>query len=33
VLVGPELMLRVEYLPPYEMQLLTADYLTTRARR
>jgi len=33
VLIGPDLMVRVEYLPPYEMKLLTADYLTTRARR
>lgn len=33
VLVGPDAVLRVEYLPPYDIKLLTADFLTTRARR
>ncbi len=33
VLIGPDAVVRVEYLPPYDVKLLTADYLTTRARR
>lgn len=33
VLLGPDAVVRVEYLPPYDVKLLTADYLTTRARR
>ena len=33
VLIGPDAMVRVEYLPPYDVKLLTADYLITRARR
>jgi len=33
VLVGPDAVVRVQYLPPYDVKLLTADYLITRARR
>lgn len=33
VLIGPDAVLRVEYLPPFDVKLLTADYLITRARR
>ncbi|HSI60788.1 MAG TPA: SCO family protein [Ideonella sp.] len=33
VLIGPDAMLRVEYLPPYDIKLLTADYMITRSRR
>ena len=33
VLIGPDAVVRVEYLPPYDVMLLTADYMTTRARR
>lgn len=30
---GPDAAVRVEYLPPYDVKLLTADYLITRARQ
>jgi len=33
VLVGPEGLVRAVYLPPYDVRLLTADYLLKRARR
>ncbi len=33
VLVGPEAHVRAVYLPPYDVRLLTADYLLERARR
>lgn len=33
VLVGPEGNVRAVYLPPYDVRLLTADYLLKRARR
>lgn len=33
VLVGPDASARAEYLPPYDVKLLTADYLKTRLRR
>ena len=33
VLIGPDAMLRVEYLPPFDVQMLTADYLKTRLRK
>ena len=33
VLVGPEGYVRAVYLPPYDVRLLTADYLLKRARR
>lgn len=33
VLVGPEGHVRAVYLPPYDVRLLTADYLLKRARR
>jgi len=33
VLVGPEGLVRAMYLPPYDVRLLTADYLLKRARR
>jgi len=33
VLVGPEGDVRAVYLPPYDVKLLTADYLLKRARR
>jgi len=33
VLVGPEGHVRAMYLPPYDVRLLTADYLLKRARR
>jgi protein SCO1 len=31
VLIGPDATVRVEYLPPFDVLLLTADYLKTRA--
>lgn len=33
VLVGPDASVRAEYLPPYDVKRLTADYLKTRLRR
>jgi cytochrome oxidase Cu insertion factor (SCO1/SenC/PrrC family) len=33
VLVGPDASARAEYLPPWDVKLLTADYLKTRLRR
>ena len=33
LLVGPDGAVRAEYLPPFDVALLTADYLKTRARR
>jgi protein SCO1/2 len=33
VLIGPEGLVRAVYLPPYDVRLLTADYLLKRARR
>jgi protein SCO1/2 len=33
VLVGPDGAVRAQYLPPFEVPLLTADYLKTRARK
>ena len=33
VLIGPDATVRVEYLPPFDVLLLTADYLKTRARK
>jgi hypothetical protein len=33
VLVGPEGHMRAVYLPPYDVRLLTADYLLKRAKR
>jgi hypothetical protein len=33
VLVGPEGDVRAVYLPPYDVRLLTADYLLKRVRR
>jgi protein SCO1/2 len=33
VLVGPDGSVRAEYLPPYDVLLLTADYLKTRLRK
>ncbi len=33
VLVGPDGAVRVQYLPPFDVKLLTADYLKTRARK
>jgi protein SCO1/2 len=33
VLVGPDGALRAEYLPPFDVKRLTADYLKTRLRR
>jgi protein SCO1 len=33
VLIGPDATVRVEYLPPFDVLLLTANYLKTRARR
>lgn len=33
VLVGPEGLLRAVYLPPYDVRLLTADYMLKRAKR
>lgn len=33
VLIGPDAAVRVEYLPPFDVKLLTADYLITRSRK
>jgi protein SCO1 len=33
VLVGPDAVLRAEYLPPYDARLLAADFLMVRSRR
>jgi len=33
VLVGPDGAVRAQYLPPFDVRLLTADYLKTRARK
>jgi protein SCO1/2 len=33
VLVGPDATVRAEYLPPFDVPRLTADYLKTRVRR
>lgn len=33
VLVGPDALVRAEYLPPYDALLITADYLKTRKCR
>lgn len=33
VLVGPDFVVRSEFLPPYDPLLLTAEYLRTRSRR
>jgi protein SCO1/2 len=33
VLIGPDGLIRAEYLPPFDVKRLTADFLKTRARR
>ncbi len=33
VLVGPDGTVRAEFLPPFDVELLTAEYLKTRARK
>jgi protein SCO1/2 len=33
LLIGPDVVVRVEFLPPFDMLLLTAEYLKTRTRK